>query len=383
MRDSRSIDLALSGGGIRAMAFHMGVLRRLAEKGEMEKVRRVSSVSGGSLITGMIVTEAGMSWPESDRFLRDIYPALREKLCSRSLMKGMILSLLRPSHMRFILNRANLMAYHLAKKWGITARLSDLPPCPEFSFEGTTAENGRRFRFNRDNMGDYDSGYTHCGKLPLATAMAVSAAFPGGIGPLKLYTASFVWTKPEDWKQPHKQATITPEFDTLNLYDGGVYDNLGLEPFFNVKTNKPKGKSGYLLVSDAGSPFTKGFSMFALNPLRLKRIMDVMQEQCRSLRVRGLWGYLEENPEKGAYIWINADLEKPELAKLRAFAAGFPTTLRKLSEKEFDDLAEYGFLVAGSCMESDGFCAERDPAVQEVVTGFALPEEAMEQSGSM
>lgn len=342
MSEERFLDLALSGGGIRAMVFHLGVLRRLAELGLMERVRRISSVSGGSLITGLIVTEAGMRWPDSTHFKNEMYPALRAKLCSRSIMKGMILRLLHPSYMRFLFSRANLLAYILHRDWGVRARLADLPEAPAFSFEGTTAETGRRFRFTRNTMGDYESGYTECGKLPLATAMAVSAAFPGGIGPLLLYTKNF------DWKQRSGDDLVpaTPEFSKLHLYDGGVYDNLGLESFFDISRNQPHAADGCLLVSDAGSPFTKGFSLFALNPLRLKRVMDVMQEQCRALRVRSLVGYLQDNPTRGGYLWINTRLKNPETLKLRDFAAGYPTTLSKMDVDDFDRLADYGYLVA-------------------------------------
>ena len=43
--------LCLSGGGYRAMVFHLGVLRRLNDGGYLPTLDRVSSVSGGS-ITG-------------------------------------------------------------------------------------------------------------------------------------------------------------------------------------------------------------------------------------------------------------------------------------------------------------------------------------------
>ena len=44
-----NIGIALSGGGIRATIFHLGVLKWVAEKGLLEEVKRVSSVSGASL----------------------------------------------------------------------------------------------------------------------------------------------------------------------------------------------------------------------------------------------------------------------------------------------------------------------------------------------
>ena len=51
---SRStIGLALSGGGSRAIAFHLGVMRALEDRSILEKVRVISMVSGGSVIGAM------------------------------------------------------------------------------------------------------------------------------------------------------------------------------------------------------------------------------------------------------------------------------------------------------------------------------------------
>ena len=48
------IALALSGGGYRAMVFHLGALLRLNEVGFLSKLTRVSSVSGGSITAGAL-----------------------------------------------------------------------------------------------------------------------------------------------------------------------------------------------------------------------------------------------------------------------------------------------------------------------------------------
>ena len=50
--------LCLSGGGYRAMLFHLGCLWRLNELGLMAKLDRISSVSGGSIAAGVL----GMNW---------------------------------------------------------------------------------------------------------------------------------------------------------------------------------------------------------------------------------------------------------------------------------------------------------------------------------
>src|SRR6476620_10707850 len=52
------IGLCLSGGGYRAMLFHLGALWRLNEWGYLRKLTRISSVSGGSITAGML----GFKW---------------------------------------------------------------------------------------------------------------------------------------------------------------------------------------------------------------------------------------------------------------------------------------------------------------------------------
>ena len=56
------------------MAFHLGVLRRMAEQGLLERVSHLSSVSGGSLIVGLVLLENYLKWPSSQAFLDEILP---------------------------------------------------------------------------------------------------------------------------------------------------------------------------------------------------------------------------------------------------------------------------------------------------------------------
>src|SRR5215207_11345212 len=51
---SQGLALCLSGGGYRAMLFHVGVLWRLNEAGVLPRLDRVSSVSGGSITAGVL-----------------------------------------------------------------------------------------------------------------------------------------------------------------------------------------------------------------------------------------------------------------------------------------------------------------------------------------
>ena len=51
------VALCLSGGGYRAMVFHIGAIWRLNELRYLAKLDRVSSVSGGSITAGVLGAE--------------------------------------------------------------------------------------------------------------------------------------------------------------------------------------------------------------------------------------------------------------------------------------------------------------------------------------
>lgn len=329
------------------MVFHLGVLRHLAEHGALEQVHRLSTVSGGSLLVGLILQSAGMRWPGSAEFLSATYPTLRGKLCGSSLQWAAARQLLNPWNWRFALSRANLLAMALRKHWGVKARLSNLPSLPEWSINGTTAETGRRFRFKAETIGDYQLGYAHPGEFPLASALAVSAAFPGGFGPLTLAASRFVWKKRPSWESgPESAQPVDIGFRRLHLYDGGVYDNLGLEPYFDAGHGVPKHTGMFILVSDAGAPLPTGFAHGVMNPWRLKRVADIMSEQARALRVRTFVSYLQRTPGAGGYVYIGAPSALDGSVGNRQHPALFPTTLRRLSFTEFDRLADHGYQVA-------------------------------------
>ena len=57
-KPEEGIALCLSGGGYRAMVFHLGVLWRLNELGYLSRLQRISSVSGGSITAAML----GLKW---------------------------------------------------------------------------------------------------------------------------------------------------------------------------------------------------------------------------------------------------------------------------------------------------------------------------------
>lgn len=350
MTDAKNIALALSGGGIRAMVFHLGILKYLSEQNKLEEITHISTVSGGSLIIGLLLKENQMQWPTSSQYNEFLLPSLRKKLCTKSLMGGMARQLLKPKNWYFLLSRANLLAFALRDEWGIDDKLVDLPVFPEWSINGTTAETGKRFRFKQKNFGDYLLGYASSKNFPLANALAVSAGFPGGIGPLVIQAESYEWKKRKAWNDPEgNQSIIPPLYSRFHVYDGGVYDNLGLEPFFNagrgsLKESLPSNTQ--LILSDASTPLEKGFSLSKLNPWRLKRITDIIYDQSRALRIRTFVNYIQEDVDRGNLISIFDKINDGDICSSSVFASKFPTTLRRLTYEEFDKLFNHGYEVA-------------------------------------
>ncbi|MGV1045554.1 patatin-like phospholipase family protein [Limnohabitans sp.] len=355
-KNSQLLAIALSGGGIRSMAFHLGVLKCLAERGALERISKLSSVSGGSLMVGLILHHHGMRWPSSNEFLDDTYASMRERLCRDNLLIGALKTLSNPFNWRFLVSRANLLAKAIESVWGIKDKVSDLPSFPEVSLNGTTAENGKRFRFKNDSMGDYTLGYAKPQGFRLADAMAMSAAVPGVFGPLAVDASSYKWERRLSYGASMETLRAVPvKFSKLHLYDGGVYDNLGLEPLFDCATQEPKeGAEGcFILVSDAGAVLTNGFDLAPYNFLRFKRISDIQSDQIRSLRVRPFWKFIKRDPSHGAYLYI-AEPDVPTDVASR-FAVYFKTTLLPLTEHDFDAIAGRGYLVAASNTELNAY----------------------------
>lgn len=351
----KPILLVLSGGGIRAMAFHAGVLRYLAQNDALERITKISSVSGGSLLIGLLFQQSDMRWPSSRDYLSRQLPVLKSTLTSTNLESAMVHELCRPKNWKFALSRANILALAIGQCWNIGATLEDVPATPIWSINGTTAETGKRFRFKGCELRDWTLGTTYVKDFPLRDAMAVSAAFPGLIGPYVLNSGALHWELPlytaqGEVKEAHER------FQKIHLYDGGVYDNLGLEAFFDAANGPKTGMEGPIVVSDAGAPLPTGFNFGRLNVFRLKHVADIMADQVRSLRVRTLVNYALNSPGNAAYLRIGdgaAEISRKfkvpspagnwmDKASV-AVAASFPTRLMRLTEVSFDLLEQHGF----------------------------------------
>jgi NTE family protein len=291
-----NVGLALSGGGYRATVFHLGVLARLADGSQLENVSLLSTVSGGSLCAGLVFALNGFEWPSSAVYCEKILPAVRNLLTTVDfkalLVKRSLLNIFKIAEAR-----ADDLSVLMQKYWGINISLNQLPELPRWLINATCYESGKNWRFERSRMGDYVSGYSHDTDLPLSDAMAASAGFPGLIGALPLETQNRSWF---NYDEAGSSQPIQPAYSPVHLWDGGLYDNHGLEGLHDFR----KGWTGdfdFLVVSDAaGRSRSESYHPGAKALMRI--ITGVLMDQVRSLRSRAILERILDHPDHGVFL---------------------------------------------------------------------------------
>lgn len=350
--NNRKIGLALSGGGVRAIAYHAGVVKYLAEHNLMKKITNISSVSGGSLFTGLVLHLSQNRLPSDAQYLADILPKLRERMIFTSLQQSGMSALMKFSNWKHVLSRRSLVVSQTIESlWGINSVLADLPRNPVWTINCTNGENGQRFRFKNETMGDIKTGYTSARLFKTAAAMAASAAFPVGIGPVEINTANYKWELETPYGSGHKER-VKPEFDTLHIYDGGLYDNLGTETFYEVSEHGVKLNTkdvDFIIISDAGSPFTETPLSDPFSLSRVNKLINILMEQSRRLRVNSFMHFMKYNGNGGIYISLadnsllsitnDDDFTLSEVSAAR----DLPTSLDQMTGFEFDSLVKCGY----------------------------------------
>ncbi|TWU19755.1 patatin-like phospholipase family protein [Allorhodopirellula heiligendammensis] len=356
------IALAFSGGGVRATVFHLGVLARLARQDLLGNVKIVSSVSGGSLAAGLVFASSGYQWPGSAEYLHEVVPRVLSLLTTRNLQRSFALqSLLLP--WRLVAGRAAVLGDAIERQWGIEGALADLPESPHWIINATCYQTGKNWRFQRDLMGDYQTKYITQPDFRLSHALAASAAVPGLIGPLVVRSQRYRWSeyRADQW-QP-----IAPRYKRLHLWDGGVYDNLGVESLFKPGEGLREG-TDFLIVCDASRPLSSDSRQSRWSPAYLRaslRLVDVATDQVRSLRTRMLIQHFKQNPGSGAYLRLGLATKKvyarnqldgkPALTDDEVKrVATIETTLRRLTHSEFSMLFRHGYEVADATLSTYG-----------------------------
>ncbi|HEV2472005.1 MAG TPA: patatin-like phospholipase family protein, partial [Chthonomonadales bacterium] len=354
------IGLCLSGGGYRAMLFHLGALHRMNELGLLPLISRYSSVSGGSITSALL----GLKWRRliwqnsvASNFEEEVVRPLRALAAAnlfdhsttlRSL-ESLATEVFSPGH---IANEYNALLFQ-------RATLQDLPGSeaddftPRFVFNATNLMTGSLWRFSKPYMADWKVGMWSNPTLSLAEAVAASSAFPIALAPVQV---------PLDpvSMQPLAGASLAfpPYTERACLVDGGVYDNMGIETVWK--------ESGVVLVSDAS-----GRNAPVPHPLLGGRdplaVFGVFDSQVADLRKRDLIrSYTlpasDQDYRGGAYWGVGSDITHypapsslpcpPDRTRQLAAVA---TVLSALQPALQEQLINWGYAICDAALNS--FCS--------------------------
>jgi NTE family protein len=284
------IALALSGGGARAMAFHLGCMRALHDRGLLQRVVALSTVSGGSVI--------GACWAywdgDFDEFDKRMTSLLRRGI-QRSILRAALFSVETPKiaatlacnaiptaligvirlglrllrgvfgiPIGFVEHRLGQLSRRLPiwgslstafehalrrRLFGNTKLAAVKRPNLEVVINTCDLRTGTAFRFGSVASGGWRYGRIKNNDINLAKAVASSAAFPLLLPPL---VERFEFER--DGEIFRSQVVLT---------DGGVFDNLGtnvLEPDRDAAVSVNIHRISHIICANAGAGQANGDS---------------------------------------------------------------------------------------------------------------------------
>ncbi|MBM3787865.1 MAG: hypothetical protein FJW30_26240 [Acidobacteria bacterium] len=244
-----NIAVALSGGGLRATLFHLGVIYRMHKSGDLRNVRAIFSVSGGSILGAHL----RQHWERYTGGEAEFQAAAREvrQLCRRDL-RGRVVRravlcwlLLLPQLLKLIgkrrwaerLSPAQFLIQEYDEFLNSAPLQASGANAPSLHILATSLNTGEvcafeddRFRLRRRMPLTAPTAGT-----PAALAVAASSAYPALFTPVRV------------------DSTVIPDMtETHFLSDGGLFDNLGIVEMLAFER-----ASGHafdrIVVSDAGA----------------------------------------------------------------------------------------------------------------------------------
>jgi predicted acylesterase/phospholipase RssA len=248
-----SIALTLSGGGTRAVGFHLGTLAYLDRVKLLEKVRILSTVSGGSVV--------GMGYAvykKEEKHFKDLYQDLQTFIPQTPvqlvdlLQTAIELGRLAPSGRKTLI-AVMAEVYNMIfkfcnnKQFGLLWNENPIH-LKEIIFNATEFMTGVGFRFHKSQDGRPSGSdlaplpEKYARKARLADILASSTCIPVGFEPIEF---------PEDFRWPDDEQSVPKKMNrricneickelppdvskpgrkerSIALMDGGVYDNQGI-----------------------------------------------------------------------------------------------------------------------------------------------------------
>lgn len=380
-----TVGLALSGGGSRAMAFHLGCLRALHDRRVLEKVSVLSGVSGGGVIGALYayhdesfqdferrierILRRGMVWgiaryvffsAESPKILLAILLGGTAALVTRFLQLialpfgwlgitgGRTATLLQKiaSPIPRFASRTTAFERYLAKAHFGQTRMSEVKRGDlKVVINAAELRTETAFRF-----GSGESGCWRFGQLveepSVATAVAASAAFPAFLPAI-------------DRKLEFDRKGVTSRHRVM-ITDGGVYDNLGISCMLPGRSSEFSTNAypvDFVIACDAGQGIPAGTRKPFFLGTRMLATIFTIHRRTQSLSFDLLHRMEASNQIAGfllPYLGM-ADGRIPSAPSdlvTREETANYPTNFNPMSKQDLERLSKRGEQITNALLEA-------------------------------
>ena len=304
------IGLALSGGGYRAAAYHVGTLRALRYLGLLDKVDVISSVSGGSIVAAYYLLHK-----ENFRtFLKDFNKKIHigvmhlaytnvflfvSAFIAIGYVFGWAWSLLIIPAFWFLNFKLLPLSVWIRKQYdwhffhGKT--LSDLPDVPRAIINATDVALASSFKFSKDRAWGFAYRDYHTGtdsftgiNFPISLAVMASSCVPFAFNPIRM---------PEKFRR--NKVNKLPL-----LVDGGLYDNQGVHEISEQSSEHYFTK--YAIVSNAGNTDLNDKKIWNIVKLLIKT-SDILMKRIEKLQSRKIMFSSSNVESRFAYLSLTWD----------------------------------------------------------------------------
>ena len=360
-KDGKKIGLALSGGGYRAAAYHIGTLRALNRLGILDKVDVISSVSGGSITAAYYALHKDNFEEFEKSFTTKLKKGVLDSSILRLVYLGIFLFLLIVATILFLilcpwcwcwkilvaicswitiiigivwvflkwqfgilpLNRLIMEEYDKYFFEGKT--LTDLPNKPVLTINATEITYNRIFSFSQTKVsgGKFKEDLFKKEKIPLSFAVMASSAFPAGIDPV-VFPTEYMTEERSEANKPY-------------LIDGGVYDNQGCHKFSEPNSSF---KVDYSIISLAENDKYE-YAHYNNSITLLARVINLALNRIDKLQEARNMYATDNSKQRSAYVVLkwNDDLSKIPLRFLQNAQDGYvPIEVMKYHGFEEADL---------------------------------------------
>lgn len=365
---SAKLALALSGGGSRAIAFHLGCLRALHKLKLLEQVSTVTAVSGGSVLAGLYCSHKG-SFDSFEKRVKDVLrrgfvrPALKRAVTSTDGLKAAYYASV------FMVERtAAFIARRVVKILRLELSRENWPNCAPFlrrasrttilrsvfseTFNGCKLKDLEEkrpalivvacelrskaaFYFTSKGLHCWRYGSAKVDEVELADAVVASAAYPAVLPALDQILIF--------------QKNGKEEAHRITLTDGGVYDNLGLAPLWpdrDYPDSMPVEKHEWIIACRAGYGLEVG-EPASMWMSRMEAAFESVFARAQNFATKRLFDLKESGRLKGFLLPYlgqkdsNLKLDSNILVSEKR-TAGYPTNFSKMTDEWIELLVTRG-----------------------------------------